>query len=211
MRSCRRKSTRCGPRLHSGAPRGLRMSAVSSRIQNRRHSSSIFFGHGAARRDTERTKSEWRDRGKVDRGRERICGNDGARVSTPVTISPSPSVPSRCRSVARNTNGHHSVAVGGIDRGVAQRLTEPQVGIEPTTARLRIECSTTELLWHAGSRSGILQVGSALARTRTATPFGTTPSRWRVYQFHHQGASLSLSAGVTGHASRENSRDRRRK
>ena len=28
---------------------------------------------------------------------------------------------------------------------------------------------------------------SALARTRTATPFGTTPSRWRVYQFHHQG------------------------
>ena len=27
----------------------------------------------------------------------------------------------------------------------------------------------------------------ALARTRTATPFGTTPSRWRVYQFHHQG------------------------
>ncbi len=29
---------------------------------------------------------------------------------------------------------------------------------------------------------------SALARTRTATPFGTTPSRWRVYQFHHQGS-----------------------
>ena len=25
--------------------------------------------------------------------------------------------------------------------------TEPQVGIEPTTARLRIECSTPELLW----------------------------------------------------------------
>ena len=25
--------------------------------------------------------------------------------------------------------------------------SEPQVGIEPTTARLRIECSTTELLW----------------------------------------------------------------
>ena len=30
----------------------------------------------------------------------------------------------------------------------------------------------------------------ALARIRTATPFGTTPSRWRVYQFHHQGAEL---------------------
>ena len=28
---------------------------------------------------------------------------------------------------------------------------------------------------------------SALERTRTAMPFGTTPSRWRVYQFHHQG------------------------
>jgi hypothetical protein len=27
----------------------------------------------------------------------------------------------------------------------------------------------------------------ALARIRTATPCGTTPSRWRVYQFHHQG------------------------
>ncbi len=30
---------------------------------------------------------------------------------------------------------------------------------------------------------------NALARTRTATPCGTTPSRWRVYQFHHQGKS----------------------
>src|SRR5262245_20378144 len=30
----------------------------------------------------------------------------------------------------------------------------------------------------------------ALARTRTATPCGTTPSRWRVYQFHHQGRAV---------------------
>ncbi len=30
----------------------------------------------------------------------------------------------------------------------------------------------------------------AQARTRTATPFGTTPSRWRVYQFHHLGTSM---------------------
>jgi hypothetical protein len=57
-------------------------------------------------------------------------------------------------------------------------LPEPAVGIEPTTARLRIECSTTELRWHSED---------ALARTRTVTPCGTTPSRWRVYQFHHQG------------------------
>ena len=64
---------------------------------------------------------------------------------------------------------------------------EPQVGIEPTTARLRIECSTTELLWR------ILPLSCsphALERTRTATPCGTTPSRWRVYQFHHQGIVL---------------------
>src|SRR5690242_325843 len=27
-------------------------------------------------------------------------------------------------------------------------IREPAVGIEPTTARLRIECSTTELRWH---------------------------------------------------------------
>ena len=40
-------------------------------------------------------------------------------------------------------------------------------------------------LSYAGE-SCILHV-HALARTRTATPFGTTPSRWRVYQFHHQG------------------------
>ena len=30
---------------------------------------------------------------------------------------------------------------------------EPQVGIEPTTARLRIECSTTELLWRDPARA----------------------------------------------------------
>ena len=60
--------------------------------------------------------------------------------------------------------------------------SEPAVGIEPTTARLRIECSTTELLW----RPSAIRL-HALARTRTATPCGTTPSRWRVYQFHHQG------------------------
>ena len=34
----------------------------------------------------------------------------------------------------------------------------------------------------------------ALARTRTVTPCGTTPSRWRVYQFHHQGKTT----GPTG-------------
>src|ERR1041385_1163721 len=78
------------------------------------------------------------------------------------------------------------------------RFSEPAVGIEPTTARLRIECSTTELRWQSSDLksqtrrvcSSILSGGeNALARTRTVTPCGTTPSRWRVYQFHHQGIS----------------------
>src|SRR5688500_15968174 len=42
----------------------------------------------------------------------------------------------------------------------------------------------------------------ALARTRTATPYGTTPSRWRVYQFHHQGENdrqpITALTGLTG-------------
>ena len=63
----------------------------------------------------------------------------------------------------------------------ARRFREPQVRIELTTARLRIGCSTPELLWPS----------YALERTRTAMPYGTTPSRWRVYQFHHQGNPLS--------------------
>src|SRR6185437_9874783 len=74
-------------------------------------------------------------------------------------------------------------------------LPEPQVGIEPTTARLRIECSTPELLWQSLplplSAPPLSSVVNALARTRTATPCGTTPSRWRVYQFHHQGPAPS--------------------
>src|SRR3954447_18122414 len=37
----------------------------------------------------------------------------------------------------------------------------------------------------------------ALARTRTATPCGTTPSRWRVYQFHHQGPATPANTSTT--------------
>src|SRR5688572_26534622 len=84
-------------------------------------------------------------------------------------------------------SGRNTTARRDVRRAVLSRyqcsLTEPAVGIEPTTARLRIGCSTTELCW----RTVEVTVGHALARTRTATPFGTTPSRWRVYQFHHQG------------------------
>ena len=71
------------------------------------------------------------------------------------------------------------------------------------TARLRIGCSTTELLWRSPAgrpepASGQLH---ALARTRTATPFGTTPSRWRVYQFHHQGEGPGRADRDLRHAS----------
>ena len=45
----------------------------------------------------------------------------------------------------------------------------------------------------------------ALARIRTATPFGTTPSRWRVYQFHHQGKNY----GADGARTRDLSSDSR--
>ena len=53
-------------------------------------------------------------------------------------------------------------------------------------------------LSYAGNNS---RGGHALARTRTATPCGTTPSRWRVYQFHHQGKTIgfpTLRTGLTG-------------
>src|ERR1043166_2120806 len=89
---------------------------------------------------------------------------------------------------------------------------EPAVGIEPTTARLRIECSTTELRWLPARGASLTKSylkslaqalapphygqTNALARTRTVTPCGTTPSRWRVYQFHHQGKKQCLVSGV---------------
>jgi hypothetical protein len=59
-------------------------------------------------------------------------------------------------------------------------IREPLVGFEPTTARLRIESSTPELQWLAsneGARKDAPPIHDALARIRTATPFGTTPSR----------------------------------
>ncbi len=98
------------------------------------------------------------------------------------------------------------------------------------TARLRIGCSTTELLWQGpdkpiteGAESGAIKKTDgapsaaprsydvhALARIRTATPFGTTPSRWRVYQFHHQGNVLHTPTyGSDGARTRDLSSDSR--
>ena len=62
----------------------------------------------------------------------------------------------RCRSeivrkCPRSVRKHkRRPKTGRREHGNRRRTTtskEPQVGIEPTTARLRIECSTTELLW----------------------------------------------------------------
>src|SRR5690349_10406414 len=52
-------------------------------------------------------------------------------------------------------------------------------------------------LSYAGNHN--LLGGHALARTRTATPCGTTPSRWRVYQFHHQGPPNHVQLSAIGY------------
>ena len=98
----------------------------------------------------------------------------------------------RCGRVGPRTHDARRLRAGGRrrDSEMTGADEEPAVGIEPTTARLRIGCSTTELRWQKTKPTPEEWVGAhALERTRTATPFGTTPSRWRVYQFHHQGVA----------------------
>src|SRR4051812_19885725 len=59
-------------------------------------------------------------------------------------------------------------------------------------------------------KSGCVLPSHALARTRTVTPYGTTPSRWRVYQFHHQGKRpTEKKNGVDGARTRDLSSDSR--
>src|SRR6266566_8050325 len=50
-------------------------------------------------------------------------------------------------------------------------LQEPPVGFEPTTARLRIESSTTELRWRPPNLA-----------TCCATRYSTAPARWMLSQ-----------------------------
>jgi hypothetical protein len=52
-------------------------------------------------------------------------------------------------------------------------IQEPQIGIEPMTARLRIECSTTELLWHDRAHDPKCAVRS----TKNALRYFFMPSR----------------------------------
>ena len=108
------------------------------------------------------------------------------QLAVRLSVAPSPrsfpEIPDEPKKNGRSGASGRGTIAFYVDR-------EPPVGIEPTTARLRIECSTAELRWP----------WNALARTRTATPFGTTPSRWRVYQFHHQGV---VTAGIGGSGDR---------
>ena len=49
----------------------------------------------------------------------------------------------------------------GMPLSGAPWAREPQIGIEPTTARLRIECSTTELLWRLPRRARSGRTGAS--------------------------------------------------
>ena len=73
-------------------------------------------------------------------------------------------------------------------------------GVPPTVVRHRsrrfgpLRGPSLSLIWsrkRAAFAPLPLRWIHALARTRTVTPCGTTPSRWRVYQFHHQGKPVS--------------------
>ena len=72
-----------------------------------------------------------------------------------------------------------------------QHTKEPQIGIEPLTARLRIECSTTELLWridHPHRRPAApAPPDGCPGADSNRDAFRHHPLKWRVYQFHHQG------------------------
>src|SRR6185312_13330371 len=54
---------------------------------------------------------------------------------------------------------------------------EPQIGIEPMTARLRIECSTTELLWHDRGHDPKCAVRSTKTTLNAALLHHFMPSR----------------------------------
>ena len=70
----------------------------------------------------------------------------------------------------------------GLSSGAGE---EPLVGFEPTTARLRIECSTTELRWlTAGMRDALCgmrnSLGSELPRRSRSHPASRIPQMpWR--------------------------------
>src|SRR5688500_9286048 len=87
----------------------------------------------------------------------------------------------------------------------AAGLEEPQVGIEPTTARLRIECSTTELLWRCAMPwSGLepLCLSAPPPQDGVSTNFTTRATCRRAM---HAGVRLSLrtASGADGDRTRD--------
>src|ERR1035437_4430394 len=117
---------------------------------------------GSARRRHARTLSGL-PRIPADGGRRGRHANEGPdrragvrRRPRPQDVQALPSSPPRAHQprVRRNGKCPRSVRTQQrrpergrrSERGTVS-YREPQVGIEPTTARLRIECSTTELLW----------------------------------------------------------------
>lgn len=71
-----------------------------------------------------------------------------ARRSGPKARSASP-VPTRHKSKTPQATSRAGRFYRSKTAAMLTTIEEPQVGIEPTTARLRIECSTTELLWRS--------------------------------------------------------------
>lgn len=76
-----------------------------------------------------------------------------------------------------------------------ENVMERKMGFEPTTFSLARRRSTAELLPHTlyyilrWCRGGDLN-------SYGLTP--TTPSRWRVYQFHHLGTKFSIKSSLKG-------------
>jgi len=90
-------------------------------------------------------------------------------------------------------SGRTAAVTRGNDQGpgnkrtgkLRHRLDYPMVTTEdPKTLILPTFGKTKR---SALDHADLFSAPNALARTRTGTPYGTTPSRWRVYHFHHQG------------------------
>jgi hypothetical protein len=104
----------------------------------------------------------------------------GGRDARGMALSPGRSARARGSEAVRELSGREGGRVKrrrgddartprfrGVVGPIGRPNSEPAVGIEPTTARLRIECSTTELRWHVCSvkRPRCLPCGPRLLRS----------------------------------------------
>src|SRR5690606_19424521 len=99
----------------------------------------------------------------------------------------------------------------GVPKYTATGSAEPPVGLEPTTARLRIECSTTELRWRPGPpfQSGPANRHGAEG-TRTPDLLGAIQALSQlsyspVPRPHRDRVALPVRAGAAWPASRRSS------